>query len=144
MNYQDMFVPVDMDEDMYLDFDTKHKKAMNDLQSTNKHFHKEIKRIRLKTGRKSISIEYYSSGPINTTITHALSGVKEYGFLVGSSHEDLFFKVCTSTGKEPLTLFYYSPEEFEKHQSTQLSDNVKNKWREKYQKAASLRLKAVN
>ena len=140
-----MFVPVDADDDYYADYDTKQMKAMNDLQLANKHFHKDLKRIKTKTGKKTVTVEYYSSGPIKTIITHALSGVKQRGCQVGSVYEDLYFKVglSNSTSKDPITLFYYSPEEYEKHQYIQLSDDIKNKWNEKYLKA-SIKLKEMS
>jgi hypothetical protein len=81
--------------------------------------------------RKNMTIEYYSSGPINTTITHAITGTRERGNLVGSIYEDLFFKVCIATKNQPITLFYYSPEEYEKHHYIQLSSDIKEKWLEK-------------
>lgn len=149
MDYQDMFIPIDADEDLYMNSDIKNQKVINDLQSENKHFHREVKRIKTKSGKKNmtieknVTIEYYSSGPINTTITHAITGSRERGNLVGSVYEDLFFKVCITTGDQPFTLFYYSPEEYEKHHYIQLSSDIKEKWVEKYLKA-SVKLRCKN
>jgi hypothetical protein len=140
MNYEDMFVPREADEDLYNENDIKLFKSIQDFE-TNKHHHKVVKKIKTKLGKKTINIEYYSSGPIRSTITHAVSGVKQRGSIVGSMDEDLFFKirmVNRNNGNEPVTLFYYSPEEYEKHQFTIISDSIKLKWREKYFKTSLL------
>lgn len=133
MNYEDRFVPREADEDLYIENDNKLFKSMQDNQG-NKHHHRVVKRIKTKLGRRTINIEYFSSGPIGTTITHAVSGVKQRGNIVGSVHEDLFFKVSIVNGNGPVTLFYYSPEEYEKHQYITLSDAIKSKWNEQYLK----------
>jgi len=139
MNYEDMFVPIEGDEDLYIEIENKNNKLYsNDSKLLNKHFHRTTQRVNTKGGKKRVTIEFYSSGPINTTITHAISGAKQIGFQVGSSYEDLFFKVSLTTGSQPLTLFYYSPEEYEKHQYITLSDELKSVWREKYLKASLL------
>jgi hypothetical protein len=140
MNYEDMFVPREDDQDLYMENDTKILKSMSDFE-TNKHHHKIFKRIITKTGKKTLSIEYYSTGAIGTTITHAVSGQKQRGYFVGSVHEDLFFKVSLANGEngsEPMTLFYFSPEEYEKHQYVTISDDIKSRWREKYFKTTLL------
>ena len=131
MNYEDRFVPIEADEDLYIENDNKLFKSMQDNQG-NKHHHRVVKRIKTKSGRRTVNIEYFSSGPIGTTITHAVSGVKQRGNIVGSIYEDLFFKVGIVNGNGPVTLFYYSPEEYEKHQYITLSDAIKSKWNEKY------------
>ena len=137
MNYEDRFVPIEADEDLYIENDNKLFKSMKDNEG-NKHHHRVVKRIKTKLGRRTVNIEYFSSGPIGTTITHAVSGVKQRGNIVGSVHEDLFFKVSIVNGNGPLTLFYYSPEEYEKHQYITLSDAIKSKWNEQYLKITLL------
>ena len=136
MNYEDMFVPIESDEELYMENDNKFN--LNDIKLLNKRFHRRSQRVNTKLGNKRVMIEYYSSGPINTTITHAISGVKQLGFQVGSSYEDLFFKVTLTTGSQPLSLFYYSPEEYERHQYCTLTDELKTKWKQKYMKASIL------
>jgi hypothetical protein len=83
-------------------------------------------------------IEVYGSGQTGYRIRNAVTG-QIYPYLVGSAEEDLFFKVCDSTGrykrKHPLILFYDSPEHYENHQYENrqdvISQNVKNIWQEK-------------
>jgi hypothetical protein len=137
MNYEDRFVPIEDNEDLYVDFDTKGNNFINNLKLTNKRFHKINKKVNTKTGKKTINVEFYSSGAIGNFITDAISGSKQKGYIVGSQYEDLFFKVSICNNKlsnEHITLFYSSPEEYERHQYVNISDNVKTKWREKYMK----------
>ena len=50
--------------------------------------------------------------------------------------EDLFFKVMISTGEiptGPLTLFYDSPEHYERHQYLELDEVTKKRWEVKRQ-----------
>jgi len=141
MNYEDRFIPTQGDEDLYLETDVrqKQKNIMDDLKLSNPRFHKIYRKIYTKSGKRVIPIEFYSSGAIGNFITHAISGTKEKDHIVGSINEDLFFKVsfCNSkVGSEHVTLFYYSPEEYESHQLVNLSDSIKNKWREKFVKAS--------
>lgn len=139
MNYEDRFVPIEDNEDLYVDFDTRDKRFIDDLKLSNKRFHKISKKVNTKTGKKTVNVEFYSSGATGNLITHAVSGSKQRGYIVGSQYEDLFFKISYCNNKlssETITLFYYSPEEYEKHQYVNLSDNVKAKWTEKYMKMA--------
>ena len=53
---------------------------------------------------------------------------------VGSRDESFYFKVrmpVISTGNEPITLYYDSPEAFEKHHLVTLSNNIKESWKNK-------------
>ena len=90
-----------------------------------------------KDGRfyKKITIELYGSGQSGCRIRNAVTG-ERYPYLVGSSDEDLFFKVCDSTArygrKYPLILFYDSPEQYENQQFISVSADIKSKWQDKY------------
>ena len=83
---------------------------------------------------KTVTIENFGSGQIGTRIRNAVTGMR-YTNLVGSIDEDLFFKVIDPTGrkgrKEPLILFYDTPEQYENHHYTTLQQNVKERWYEK-------------
>ena len=147
MNYEDRFIPTQGDEDLYMETDArqKQKNIMDELNLYNPRFHKTYKKVYNKSGsgKRLIPIEFYSSGPRGNLITHAISGTRQKGHVVGSINEDLFFKVSFSSskvGNEHVTLFYYSPEEYESHQCITLSDDIKDKWREKFIKT-SLKLK---
>ena len=81
---------------------------------------------------KKITIENYGSG-----IRNAVTGVR-YNFIVGTAEQDLFFKVIDSTGRngrrEPLMLYYDSPEQYENHHFTTISQEVKQQWVESSKK----------
>lgn len=143
MNYEDRFIPTQGDEDLYVEMETRQKNILDEIKLSNPRFHRINKTIYTKSGKRVIPIEFYSSGATGTIITHAISGNKQKGYIVGSINEDLFFKVsfCSNkTSNEHVTLFYYSPEEYESHQLVTLSDSIKDKWREKFIKT-SLKLK---
>lgn len=59
---------------------------------------------------------------------------------VGTKDEYKYFKVrladFATDDRTPLTLFYDSPEGYEKHQHTRVSGDVKNKWHERRTKMA--------
>ena len=80
----------------------------------------------------------------NRYIKNAVTGILQTPFRVGTADEDLFFSVVLSTGEcgqTPPCLFYDSPEQYERHFYTQLSDSVKKSWNEKYNAAIQLREK---
>lgn len=95
---------------------------------------------------RRVTIENYGSGGTGTLIRNAVSGnqyqflnaktnIPEYQILVGSSDQDLLFKVTESTGrfgrKEPLMLYYNSPEQFENHHFVTVSPVIKQQWYER-------------
>jgi hypothetical protein len=54
----------------------------------------------------------------------------------GSIYENLYFKVCHATGefgnKDPLVLFYDSPEQYERHWNVRITQDSKDAWQTKY------------
>ena len=104
-------------------FDTKK------LDKGYRKFYKKYNKI-WKDGKfyKTITIELYLSN--GSRIRHAISG-EMYDYKVGSKSEDLFFKVKNVSGllgKESKNLFYNSPEEYEEHQDSIVSTEVKLAW----------------
>lgn len=83
---------------------------------------------------KKVTIENHGSGQTGSRIRNAVTG-ERYPFLVGSVYEDLFFKVSESSGrggrKDPLMLFYDTPEQYENHHFTFVSQPVKELWYER-------------
>jgi hypothetical protein len=60
----------------------------------------------------------FGSGDTGSTIRNAVTGEKYYGHRVGSRHEDLYLKCRNATGEfgsNPVTLFYDSVEQYERH-----------------------------
>ena len=87
-----------------------------------------------RQARKNVNIVNYGSGQQGAFIRNAVTG-NLYIDLVGSKAEDLYFKVVDSTGrfnrKEPIILFYDTPDQFENHHYTTVHNSVKEKWYEK-------------
>lgn len=84
---------------------------------------------------KQVEIGVYGSGSQGSQIRNAETG-EYYRFLVGSSNEDLFFKTMICSGivsNGPLTLFYDTPEQYERHQNTKLDYTTKKRWQDKKQ-----------
>lgn len=84
--------------------------------------------------RKHINIEMYGSGEHRTLIRNAVTGAR-YDILVGCTDEDILFKVTDSTGRnsrrEPLMLYYDTPEQYENHHFITVGPDVKEIWYEK-------------
>lgn len=100
-----------------------------------------------------ITVKYYTSGDVNSRIIDACSGHPTI-FRVGTEEEELFFKVSICNGEvrrqntknTPVTLFYLSPEEYEREHYVKLSDTSKEKWRKRYElaeKRYNLKLEAL-
>ena len=83
---------------------------------------------------KNYKIELLSTNTnVGSLIRCPFTGIR-YSEVVGSEDENLFFKVrmpCISDGKDCVTLYYSSPESFERHHLTILSKDVKKSWLEK-------------
>jgi len=81
-----------------------------------------------------VKVEVYSTNTnVGSLIRCPFTGIR-YSEVVGSEDENLFFKVrmpSISDGKDCVTLYYSSPESFERHHLTILSKDVKKSWLEK-------------
>jgi hypothetical protein len=103
---------------------------------------------RAKKPRGHHIIEYYETPRMNDSrIRNAITGLRyrddhpKCKYVVGSTQEDIFFKVLISTGepeiysrdnkKTTVLLFYDSPEQYERHQKMTLPQILKEKWQEK-------------
>jgi hypothetical protein len=88
-------------------------------------------------GRRALTSVVVQVYETNTTPNHrirdAITGMYWQRHKVGSSAENLFFKVCWATGHEgrqsPLVLYFNGPDEFEKHMLTEVDPTVKHEWR---------------
>ena len=97
---------------------------------------------RISTGNKRKKLEYYATSFIpGASIRNAITGARYEQHRVGQVSEDLYFKVSyvanDSTGNVS-TMFYEDPEQYERHMSTKLSDNNKQAWYEKYERAYAI------
>lgn len=87
---------------------------------------------RFVKGRR-VPVEFYMSRHnVGSLIRNAVSGIKETNLRMGRIDEDAFFKVKFANGEFgqdcPGNLFYNSPEEYERHFYTTVSQSVKDKW----------------
>ena len=111
----------------------------SDLDSHAKYRNKILKQHKLsnpcyytykkQVNGENVRIEYYST-PLfsNIPIRHAITGTK-CPHNTGSRYEDLYFRVMdTTTGTGPKRLYYYTPEEYERHQHVTLPAGLKEDW----------------
>ena len=88
--------------------------------------------------RKMVYYELYGSGDMNARIRHAITGFKT-NHIVGSKDEDLYFVVSDARGltktQNPLTLYFDSPEQYEKHCYTTVPECIKSAWLSKFMEA---------
>jgi hypothetical protein len=101
------------------------QKYLNEMKKADKNYFA----ISIKKGKK---IEYYSSNGIGSTIRNATTGKYYTGQLVGSSSENQFFKAkIMIKGVKEVSLYYNTPEEYERHFNVLLNNKTKELWRNK-------------
>jgi hypothetical protein len=90
---------------------------------------------------KNVRVEFFSTNP-NSIIKNAVSGTLQGSngkfFRAGSRDEDLFFSVILATGElgqNAPALFYDNPEQYERHFFTKVSDDIKERWEDKRDRA---------
>lgn len=134
MEYDDRYTPVGLND--FDDSKNKPESALKKTQVLNRGYHKISKKVLLSNRiSKNVEIGVYGSGSHESSIRNAETG-EYYKYTVGTMDEDLFFKVMISTGEipsGPLTLFYDSPEHYERHQYVELDSLSKKKWEIKKQ-----------
>jgi hypothetical protein len=83
---------------------------------------------------KKVNIKVYSSGERGSFIVNAETGYTSR-CRVGSLDEKLFYSVHVSTGegrnRQPISLYYDSPEQYESHYMTIVEPNIKQQWKQK-------------
>jgi hypothetical protein len=134
-NYHDVYIEDDISisTGSYTVTSDKKKrlKVLEDIKRLDKGYNKVFR----YKNRKQHSVEYYATS-INPgkKIRNAINGAYT-NCIVGSFDEDLFFKIRLLTDKcdEDLTTLYYdSPEQYEKHFNDIIDDYTKEKWKNKY------------
>jgi len=135
MPYDDQYYPVVTENDLSDDGSLK-RSTTDDIKRLDKHYEKFNKKIYYDQSRddrsyKTVAIKNYGSGQMGSRIRNAVTG-QYTPYLVGSVDEDLFFVVSNcmarSGRKEPMHLFYDSPEQYENHHFTTVSQQIKQKW----------------
>ena len=91
--------------------------------------------VRADGRTKQTKIALYTSGGTGTQIRDAETG-HFYNRLVGSKHEDGFFKVALATGEcrsknASNALFFASPSHYFSHMKMPVDVNIVKKWAEK-------------
>jgi len=103
------------------------KKQLEQLKKSDKDYYSTY----LTVDEKKVKIEMYSTNQTpGYLIRDAITGAR-MPYKVGSKDEYLFFKVRAShmsNGEDLVTFYYSSPEEYEKHQYTTISQEVKENW----------------
>ena len=106
----------------------KYRKMWDDAKAADKGYHK----IKRKVNHKKVELEVYSSSTTpGRMIRDAITGQKYSQYRVGSINEYLFFKVHMGTGElgaDAGHLFFDSPEQYERHMKTEVSQVIKEKW----------------
>lgn len=112
-------------------------KTLSDVKSVDKGYNIIYRTMPNRNGKmKRTKIELYTSGGTHSHIRDAETGVY-YTSLVGSSDEDLYFKIALSTGEcksrnGSNTLFYLSPRHYMSHLNNEVSDNSIAEWQMKH------------
>ena len=131
MYEDDRFSPNNVEEDeLGFQPDRNNRTKVNKLMSESDPAFHRVKRP--SSDGKKMYVGFFASGGQGCTIRNAVSGSRYSGYTVGSNYEYYLFKVqfCTGeTGQNPNTLFYDSPEQYEKHMYSEVDDEVKNFWR---------------
>ena len=133
MEYDDRYAPLESND--YDDSNQNQHSALKNIKSLNRGYHKIMINTVINNKNKRIELGVYGSGSHESPIRNAETG-EYYKYKVGTMDEDLFFKVMISTGEVPsgpLTLFYDSPEHYERHQYLVLDNYIKKKWESKRQ-----------
>jgi hypothetical protein len=109
----------------------KRKKMVEDAKKLDKGFHK----VKRREGRHQFNVEFYSTSYCpGFRIRNAITGMYEEGVTVGTRDEHLFFVVILATGETgqtPPHLYYDTPEQYERHFNCTVSDDTKERWRER-------------
>ena len=120
------------DSTVYTEVKSKHNNYNNIVNNVDSG-HKII-------GKKREKLEYYAGSQLpGTSIRNAVTGIREYNMKVGDVNaESQFFKVRYAglhSTNELDTLYYDSPEQFERHMHCKLTTATKQKWQAQYSAA---------
>ena len=131
MPYYDNDLSDDISTNTYTSRVKNAKKLLAELNE-DKGF-RQIKRRDPNTS-KFVTRNVYVSGDTGSSIRDAVTGIRNFNHKVGSFSEDLYFKVGISTGELGFgssTLFFDSPEIYERYMFTRISNDIKEEWRMK-------------
>lgn len=136
--YYDELLENAVNDESSIDFNLRQQNAADSVKRLDSHYEKYCILFN-KTwtdGKyyKRVTIENYGSGLHGTLIRNAVTGAR-YDITVGTAVQDILFKVTDTSGRnrrrEPLMLFYDSPEQYENHHFTVVSPKIKQEWLQK-------------
>ena len=147
LHEDDLFHPNNIDEDEF-DYQVREpslysettiastvdtrRKRFRQLGDDYKKMDKGYQKIKVLDGYKLVDVEFYTTtASPGVPIRDAITGAKNTENRVGSHTEDVFFKTNWSVGQEMHLMFFDSPEQFERHMRTTVSEATKQKWMEK-------------
>jgi len=135
---EDHFHPAEKNDHDINSLNLRDKDYLNNLKSLDKGYNKVHRTFNKvwSDGKfyKNINYEFYTSSDVGNKIRNAITGYRT-NYKVGSSDEDLFFKVKIVDGnckKGSGNLYYDSPEQYEKHQFCIVNTYVKEMWHKKH------------
>jgi len=118
------------------DYDSASSNDLERLKLADRGYAFVYRKVERKDGKlRRKKIEFYASGDFGSNIRDAVSG-QYCPQTVGSLGEHLFFKLGFSTGEFKTkngsnTLFFLSPEQYEKHFLIEVPQHLKDAWVEK-------------
>ena len=145
MYYNDNFDPAAENDFEKLQNDNDFEHMLENTKKIDRGYNQITKKYINYDGKsKSKKIDIYTSSGYGSFIRDAESGTY-YNYKVGSSYEDLFFKVSFANGKlnstnESNTLFYLTPQHYMKHMMCEVPQEIINNWENK----KNLRLTQIN
>jgi hypothetical protein len=146
MYYEDHYHPNATDEEEYMpnensyivpddsstesSLNTLRKKQRKLLESA-KMADKDYRKCRMlvKDTDTYKDMEFYgTTNNQGAKIRNAVDGSRYREYLVGSKNEHMLFKVRCLAHKDPFTMFYDSPEQYERHMKRIIPQDIKAKW----------------
>jgi hypothetical protein len=122
--------------DEYSPISNAQNKELNKIKSMDKDYGCVYRHKLNLNGKKVLAkIDLYVSGDIGSSIRNAATG-SYYKYKVGSFDEEKLFKIKMATGEirtrsGNTLLFFDSPEQYESHLMEEISDEIKELWRNK-------------
>ena len=120
----------------YETFDKEHVNNFGDNNLKNELYKEDPNYIEIKRKNDKGKIKKIGLFRSVNVIRNAVTGIKNYGHIVGSNSENFYFKINLSTtdynGIEPLTLFFDNPKQCEDTLLTVVKPDISKKWYEKY------------
>jgi len=126
MDYDDRYHPSNQN-------DVEKPSALDEMKKYDTGYNVITRKVPNKDGiLKNKKIVVYNSGDIGSRIRDAITGAYRSD-VVGTLNEHLYFSTILTgeSPKGPLTLFFDSPEQYERHLHQTIPDRIKIAWQER-------------